>query len=119
MSDDNKVKFLKIQYSLLRALKEKKEKAINNVIYEQIENEIKRELIKYKELVTSIDRGIYLELKDKISLFKPHTKSLEEEINFFLQEKITVLELHYNSSHFECNGEQIYSFSCLILYKEK
>ena len=80
MSDDNKVKFLKIQYSLLRALKEKKEKAINNVIYEQIENEIKRELIKYKELVTSIDRGIYLELKDKISLFKPHTKSLEEEI---------------------------------------
>ena len=80
MSDDNKVKFLKIQYSLLRALKEKKEKAVNNVIYEQIENEIKRELIKYKELVTSIDRGIYLELKDKISLFKPHTKSLEEEI---------------------------------------
>lgn len=56
----------------------------------------------------------------KVKIFDcEHESDLEEEINFFLQEKITVLELHYNSSHFECNGEQIYSFSCLILYKEK
>lgn len=55
----------------------------------------------------------------KVKIFDcEHESDLEEEINFFLQEKITVLELHYNSSHFECNGEQIYSFSCLILYKE-
>lgn len=80
MSDDNKVKILKIKYALLKALSEKKAEATNDEMRAEIENKIKKVLVEFKELVTSIDAGIYLELKDKISVFQPHKKRLEDEL---------------------------------------
>ena len=54
----------------------------------------------------------------KVKIFDcEHEKDLEIEINKFLQAPIEVVEMHYQVSNFEVNGEQIYSFSCLILYK--
>lgn len=55
----------------------------------------------------------------KVKLFDfEHEKDLEDAVNdFFSKEKIELKDLIYQTSHFACNGEQIYSFSCLILYK--
>lgn len=55
----------------------------------------------------------------KVKIFDcEHENDLEDEINFFLKQNITVIEIHYSTSHFDNNGEQIYSFSCLILYND-
>lgn len=55
----------------------------------------------------------------KVKLFDyEHEKDLEDAINKFLQEnKVEIKNICYQTSHFAFNSEQIYSFSCLILYK--
>lgn len=55
----------------------------------------------------------------KVKLFDfEHEQDLEDAINKFLSEKkIEIKDICYQTSHFAFNGEQIYSFSCLILYK--
>ena len=55
----------------------------------------------------------------KVKLFDfEHEEDLEEEVNKFIAD-IEVVDIKYQASHFECNGEQIYSFSCMIVYKKK
>lgn len=46
-----------------------------------------------------------------------HEEDLEDAINDFIKD-VEVIDIKYQSSHFSSNGEQIYSFSCLIMYKE-
>lgn len=46
-----------------------------------------------------------------------HEEDLEIAVNSFLKTNIEVIDIKYQASHFSCNGEQIFSFSCLILYK--
>lgn len=56
----------------------------------------------------------------KVKLFDfEHEKDLEEELNNFFSEnpKLEIKFLQYQTSHFCINGEQIYSFSCLVVYK--
>ena len=56
----------------------------------------------------------------KVKLFDfEHEQDLEEAMNKFFEEhpKLEVKSIAYDTSHFAFNGEQIYSFSCLILYK--
>ncbi len=57
-------------------------------------------------------------MKAKLFDFE-HEQDLEEALNKFFTEhpKLELKSLHYQTSHFAFNGEQIYSFSCLILYK--
>lgn len=57
-------------------------------------------------------------MKVKIFDFE-HEKDLEDALNkFFLEHsKTEIKEIQYQTSHFGINGEQIYSFSCLVLYK--
>ena len=47
-----------------------------------------------------------------------HEEDLEDAINKFLKEEknITVDKISYQVSNFGINGEQIYSFSCLIVF---
>jgi len=81
VSEDNKVKLLRIQQALLDALAEKKLQAPNEVVRKQIEEEISQNLSKYKELVTEVDYGIYKELEEKTKKVKNSKYSLEEELN--------------------------------------
>ena len=55
----------------------------------------------------------------KVKLFDAeHEKDLEKEINAFLKDdKVEIKSIHYCPSHFFGNGEQIFSFSCLIAYE--
>lgn len=56
----------------------------------------------------------------KVKLFDfEHEQDLEEAMNKFFEEhpKVEIKSIAYDTSHFAFNGEQIYSFSCLILYK--
>ncbi|MCM1130638.1 MAG: sporulation protein Cse60 [Roseburia sp.] len=56
----------------------------------------------------------------KVKLFDfEHEQDLEDALNNFFSEhpKIEIKNLCYQTSHFAINGEQIYSFSCLLLYK--
>ena len=48
-----------------------------------------------------------------------HEEDLEDAINKFLKEgkNITVDKISYQVSNFGINGEQIYSFSCLIVFR--
>ena len=57
-------------------------------------------------------------MKVKIFDFE-HEQDLEDALNkFFLEHpKIEIKNVLYNTSHFGINGEQIYSFSCMVLYK--
>lgn len=57
----------------------------------------------------------------KVKVFDcEHEKDLEEEINKFLSDgNIKVERVCFSTSHFIDNGEQIYSFSCLLLYTTK
>lgn len=91
MSDDNKVKLLKIQHALLEALAEKKIHAETDEIRNRITNELNLSLLKYKELVTEIEHGIYLELKDKINRLSDSELTLEEELN-----QLEEIETFYN-----------------------
>ena len=91
MSDDNKVKLLKIQHSLLAALAEKKEHAENEEIRNEISNELSLCLLKYKELVTQIENSIYIQLKNKIQLLLESNLILEEELD-----KLEEIENFYN-----------------------
>lgn len=53
----------------------------------------------------------------KVKLFDfEHEEDLEEAINKFICD-IEVIDIKYQVSHFDYNGEQIYSFSCMIVYK--
>lgn len=55
----------------------------------------------------------------KVKLFDlEHEQDLEKAVNKFLTDgKIKVKDIQYQTSHFSLNGEQIYSFSCLICYE--
>lgn len=54
----------------------------------------------------------------KIKIFDyEHEEDLEKEVNKFISNK-EVVGIQYQTSHFEANGEQIYSFSCLIQYND-
>ncbi len=54
----------------------------------------------------------------KVKIFDyEHEKDLENAVNSFLKDIKDVEEIQYQTSHFCANGEQIYSFSCMILYK--
>lgn len=54
----------------------------------------------------------------KVKLFDfEHEEDLEAAINKFIV-KVEVIDIKYQASHFEFNGEQIYSFSCMIVYKD-
>jgi len=81
MSDDNKVKLLRIQSSLLLALKNEKDKLTpGSLAYEQIRTKIEDNLTKYKKLVTEIDRGIYHELQNKIQDIANSSFTYEQEL---------------------------------------
>ena len=55
----------------------------------------------------------------KVKIFdESHEKDLESAVNDFLANDIEVIDIKYQASHFEFNGEQIYSFSCMIVYKD-
>lgn len=55
----------------------------------------------------------------KVKLFDfEHEEDLEKAVNeFLLKSKVEVKSIQYQTSHFSVNSEQIYSFSCLILFK--
>ena len=54
----------------------------------------------------------------KVKLFDfEHEVDLEKAINEFVKDKKDIVSIQYQTCHFAFNGEQIYSFSCLILYK--
>ena len=58
----------------------------------------------------------------RVKLFDfEHEEDLENAINSFLEEEkdIIIDKISYQVSNFGINGEQIYSFSCLILYRYK
>jgi hypothetical protein len=57
----------------------------------------------------------------KVKLFDcEHESDLEKEINNFLKDdKIEIKHILYSTSHFYGNGEQIFSFSCLIAFDVK
>jgi hypothetical protein len=58
----------------------------------------------------------------RVKLFDfEHEEDLEDAINSFLEEEkdIIIDKISYQVSNFGINGEQIYSFSCLILYRDK
>ena len=49
-----------------------------------------------------------------------HEQDLEDAINVFLQNKgIELIDVKYQTSHFYAGNEQLFSFSALILYKNK
>lgn len=80
MSDDNKVKLLRIQHALLEVLVQRKKEASTEMQLRQIENELVICLAKYKQLVTEIESGIYHDLKEKIIHLPEHSYNLEEEL---------------------------------------
>ena len=54
----------------------------------------------------------------KVKLFDfEHEVDLEKAVNDFIKDKKEVISIQYQTSHFSFNSEQIYSFSCLICYK--
>ena len=56
----------------------------------------------------------------RVKLFDfEHEEDFENAINSFLEEEkdIIIDKISYQVSNFGINGEQIYSFSCLILYR--
>ena len=55
----------------------------------------------------------------KVKLFDfEHEKDLEEAKNEYLNKlKYTKISIQYQASHFSNNGEQIYSFSAMIIYE--
>ena len=56
-------------------------------------------------------------MKAKLFDFE-HEKDLEEAINDFINNtQNKIISIQYQSSHFSCNGEQIFSFSALIIYE--
>ena len=57
-------------------------------------------------------------MKEKLFDFE-HEADLEEALNKFFSEhpKMEIKNISYQTSHFAINGEQIYSFSCLLVYK--
>ncbi len=53
----------------------------------------------------------------KVKLFDfEHESDLEKAINNFIKE-VEVIDIKYQASHFCANGEQIFSFSSMIIYK--
>lgn len=58
-----------------------------------------------------------ISIKVKIFDFE-HEGDLEEAINDFLLGEYKIHDIKYQISHFFAQGEQIYSFSALIIYEE-
>ena len=50
-----------------------------------------------------------------------HEEDLEDAINLFLKEEknIVIDKILYQVSNFGINGEQIYSFSCMLVFERK
>lgn len=56
----------------------------------------------------------------KVKIFDcEHEQDLELMVNEFLQNEYKIIDIKYQTSHFNSNGEQIYSFSCMVIYVEK
>jgi len=92
MSYDNTGKLLRIQTSLLSALQNEKSKLTpGSLAYEQKKAQIEETLVKYKELVAEVDRGIYHELQDKIKNIVKGNYTYEEELK-----QLDDLETFYN-----------------------
>ena len=56
----------------------------------------------------------------KVKLFDfEHEKDLEDAINVFLStDEITVLNINYQICHFYALGEQVFSYSAMIMYEK-
>lgn len=55
-------------------------------------------------------------MKVKIFDFE-HERDLEDAINEFINKiQYKTITIQYQASHFSCNGEQIFSFSAIIIY---
>lgn len=55
----------------------------------------------------------------KVKLFdEMHEQDLEEKINDFLDDEIKVIDIKYQISSFSFGEEQIYCFSCMIIYED-
>lgn len=73
--------------------------------------------------MTSLDLSFFYTIAGdtmKVKCFDyEHEHDLEKAINKFLEKKdIEIKSICYSTSHFFDNKDQIYSFSCLILYSE-
>lgn len=54
----------------------------------------------------------------KVKIFdEGHEKDLENDINEFLKSDIEVMDIKFSSAVSVFSEEQIYCFSCLILYR--
>lgn len=54
----------------------------------------------------------------KVKIFdESHEKDLENDINEFLKGNIDVLDIRFSNAVSVFSEEQIYCFSCLILYR--
>lgn len=56
-------------------------------------------------------------MKVKIFDFE-HEKDLEDAVNKFLTQNNNIKDIKYQTSHFFDGRDQIYSFSCMIVYNE-
>ncbi|MCI5582669.1 MAG: sporulation protein Cse60 [Anaeroplasma sp.] len=55
----------------------------------------------------------------KVKLFDfEHEEDLEKAVNKYLKTIDNVIQIQYQTSHFSHDGEQIYSFSCMIIIQE-
>lgn len=45
-----------------------------------------------------------------------HEKDLEKEVNKFIESRNDIIDIKYQASHFYDNKEQIFSFSCMVIY---
>ena len=55
----------------------------------------------------------------KVKIFdEGHEKDLENDINEFLKADIEVMDIKFSSAVSVFSEEQIYCFSCLILYRQ-
>lgn len=55
----------------------------------------------------------------KIKIFDyEHEKDLEDAVNDYIKNKNNVIDIKYQTSHFSHSGEQIYSFSAMIIFQD-
>ena len=55
----------------------------------------------------------------KVKLFDfEHEEDLEKAVNKYLKTIDNVIQIQYQTSHFSHDGEQIHSFSCMIIIQE-
>lgn len=56
----------------------------------------------------------------KIKLFDyEHEHDLEDAVNEYIKNKRNIIDIKYQASHFSHSGEQIYSFSAMIILSDE